>query len=284
MASGAAPGEVPPPLPLRSRRRGLSETRRSIPFSGGRTILALILREMTSSYGRSPGGYVWMILEPVLGIIFLSAFFAMVGFRTPALGSNFGIFFATGILPFTFYNTISSRVAQSINFSKALLAYPRVTYVDAICARVILAVLTQLLVGGIILAAITTIWDTRTALDIEPVILTYLMALVLGVGIGLLNCFLATRFQIWQQVWSILMRPLFFVSGVIILYENIPFPWNERFLWNPLFHITAEMRAGFYPGYDADFVDPGYVFLVGLIAGLTGLIFLHRYHRDILEI
>ena len=34
-------------------------------FASFRAIGALILREMATSYGRSPGGYIWAILEPV---------------------------------------------------------------------------------------------------------------------------------------------------------------------------------------------------------------------------
>lgn len=265
-------------------KAALRPTARRLAFPGPRTVAALVLREMSSSYGRSPGGYVWMVLEPVLGILFLSVFFNLIGFRTPRLGTNFPIFFATGILPFTMYMDISNKTAQAINYSKSLLAYPRVTYVDAILARAGLAILTQLLVGAVILTALRLMFETRTIVNIDRIIMSYAMAAALGLGVGLLNCFLMTRFQIWQRAWNILNRPLFFVSGIIIIYESIPAPWNVRFLWNPLMHVTAEMRAGFYVGYDAAYVDPGFVFLVALVLGLTGLIFLRRYHRDLLEL
>ena len=42
-----------------------------------RTVVALILREMATTYGRSAGGYVWAILEPVLGVALLSVVFGM---------------------------------------------------------------------------------------------------------------------------------------------------------------------------------------------------------------
>jgi capsular polysaccharide transport system permease protein len=262
----------------------LRPVRRALPFSGTRTITALILREMTSSYGRSPGGYVWMVAEPVLGILFMTAIFVFLGIRTPALGINFAMFFATGILPFTMYMDVSNKVSQSINYSRALLGYPRVTYVDAILARVILSVLTNLLVSVLLLAAIVTIWETRTVVVFERVVLSFAMAIALGVGVGLLNCFLISQFQVWQRIWGILTRPLFFLSGILILYESMPRPWNEYYLWNPLVHVTAEMRAAFYVGYDATYVDPPFVFGWALGLGLAGIVFLHRYHRDVLEL
>lgn len=275
-------GTQPKITPVEKAR--LRPVRKTIRFSGTRTVVALMLREMTSSYGRSPGGYVWMILEPLLGILFMTVLFVLLGLRTPQLGTNFAIFFATGLLPFTMYTEVSNKTSQAINYSKALLSFPRVTYIDAIVARITLVVLTQLLVGLLLISAIRTMFDTRTIVLIEPILLSYSMAVALGLGVGLLNCFLITQFPIWQQVWGIANRPLFFISGVIIILESLPRQYQESFLWNPLIHITAEMRKAFYVGYDAVYVSPVYVFGIALGLGLIGMIFLYRYQRDLLEL
>ena len=50
-----------------SDTRGLpSATRSSL-----RAVAALVLREMSTRYGRTPGGYLWAILEP-LGMIIMN--------------------------------------------------------------------------------------------------------------------------------------------------------------------------------------------------------------------
>ncbi|HHL20343.1 MAG TPA: sugar ABC transporter permease [Aliiroseovarius sp.] len=260
----------------------LRPTRRSLRFATLRTILAMILREMSTTYGRTPGGYAWVVLEPVLGIALLSALFSL-GFRSPPLGINFPVFYATGLLPFFMFNDISAKMAQSVNFSRALLSYPRVTYIDALIARLILSVLTQLLVSFIVLASIRLIWETRTFFQAGPVLLGYLMVIALGIGVGTMNCFLVTMFPIWQRIWSIITRPLLFISGVIILYESIPEAYSAFFWLNPLLHAISKVRSGFYPSYDAPWVSPAYVFAVSLILTVLGLVFLHRYHRDMLE-
>lgn len=247
-----------------------------------RTVFALIVREMAVSYGRSPGGYVWMVLEPVLGTALLTAVFALA-LRTPPLGTNFAIFYASGLLPFNMYLVVSNKVAQSVNYSKALLNYPRVTFVDAILARLILAVLTQLLVICIVIGGIMAIYETRTVLQLDRAMLAMFLAAIFGLGVGIVNCFLITMFPIFQQVWSIITRPLFFLSGVLLLYENLP-EVAQRFLWyNPLVHVTGEMRAALYPEYVGDFITPIYVVFVSMALILIGLIFLRRYHRDMLE-
>jgi capsular polysaccharide transport system permease protein len=43
------------------------------------------------------------------------------------------------------------------------------------------------------------------------------------------------------------------------------------------------MRHGFYPSYDAVYVSPFYVFSISFVSLAMGLLFLRRYHRDILN-
>jgi ABC-type polysaccharide/polyol phosphate export permease len=111
--------------------------KRTMLFATPRIISALILREIGTSYGRSPGGYLWALAEPVLGIALLTVIFS-IGFRTPPIGVNFPLFYATGLLPFLMFVDLSNKVAQAINYSKQLLAYPRVTFIDALLGRFIL--------------------------------------------------------------------------------------------------------------------------------------------------
>ncbi|WP_246003779.1 ABC transporter permease [Histidinibacterium lentulum] len=252
-------------------------------FASVRSIVALILREMSATYGRSPGGYIWAVLEPALGVALMAAIFS-VGFRSPPLGTNFPIFYATGLLPFFLYINVSTAVAQAINQSRQLLNYPRVTFIDAILARFILATLTQLLVGYLLLTGILMVFETQTILNLPMILLAYSMAAVLALGVGLMNSVLMTRWAIWHTVWSVFNRPLVIVSNIIFLVDEIPEPFRSWLMWNPIVHIAGLMRHAFYYSYEAAYVDVMYVFLVALILGTIGLLFLRRYYRDFLEL
>lgn len=247
-----------------------------------RTLMALMLREMITSYGRSPGGYLWAILEPAAGTALISTIFSL-GFKSPPLGTNFGIYYASGIVPFFVYNDVAGKIGTSILYSKSLLVYPSVTFVDAIIARFILNGTTQLMVAYIVLSFIIIALDAPVSMDFGRIALGFSMALGLGLGIGTLNCFLFSMFPLWQRIWSILTRPLFFVSGVIFLHDNIPQPYRDWLWWNPLTHVVGAVRSGFYARYDAPYVSPTYVFTVASVAFVIGLLFLRRYHRDILH-
>ncbi|KEJ94136.1 sugar ABC transporter permease [Pseudosulfitobacter pseudonitzschiae] len=246
-----------------------------------RTVVALMLREMSTTYGRSPGGYLWAILEPVGGIAMMTLVFSLA-FRSPALGVNFPIFYATGIVPFMLFNNMTTKLAQSLTFSKALLAYPNVTFADALIARFLVNLITQLMVGYVIFIGIMTLFETRTRPDLVTIVECYLMVSVLAVGVGTMNCYLFNAYPAWQRTWSILTRPLFIISCIFFLYETIPQPYRDYLWWNPMVHVVGLMRRGFYPSYDAPYVSFVYVFALGGGLFLAGLLMLRKHHKDIL--
>lgn len=267
----APPQHSSRPRPARRRR-----------LASLRAVTALMLREMGTTYGRSPGGYIWAVLEPAAGIALLSVIFS-VGFRAPALGISFPMFYATGMLPFLIFSIVVNKIAQSLNFSRPLLAYPTVTFMDALIARFVLNMLTQLMVAYVVLVSILLIFETRITPDYSVIVQAFALTALLAMGVGTLNAFLMTQFPVWQQAWNIIMRPMFLISCIFFLFETIPQPYREYLWWNPLVHLVGLMRRGFYGTYDAPYVSAGYVISIALITLVFGLIFLRRFHRDLLN-
>lgn len=280
--SAARPSAQPPDLsaaPAPALRPAAGRARR---FASLRTVAALVLREMSTRYGRTPGGYLWAVLEPLAAILFLSIGFSLV-IRTPSLGTSFLLFYATGYLPFDLYNTIANTTARAVNFSRPLLKFPAVTWLDAVLARFLLNSLTGTLVALLLLGGVLAATDSRAVLDLPPAVLAMALAMVLGLGVGTLNCTLMGLYPLWELAWSVLTRPLFLASGVLFLYDDMP-PLAQEILWyNPLMHITGLMRKGFYPSYAASYVSVTYVLAVSLILLALGLVLMGRYHRDILN-
>ena len=247
-----------------------------------RTVVALILREMATTYGRSAGGYVWAILEPVLGVALLAAVFSMA-LQHPGLGTNFPLFYATGFLPFTMFNDIANKVASSIRFSRPFLAYPSVTFIDAMIARMLLNTLTHVAIIGVVLTGIFVFYSLPVTIDLSSVFEALVMTAMLAIGVGTLNCYLTTAFPIWERIWNILTRPLFLMSGIFFLYGMMPHKAQDILWYNPLIHCIGMMRRGLYPTYAGEYISPGYVIGISLILFLTGLILLERSHRNLLE-
>lgn len=250
-----------------------------------RTVVALILREIATTYGRSPGGYVWALVDPILGIALLTLVFQhAMGNTNPLLGTSFPLFYASGYLPFQMYNDINNKMAQSLRFSRPLLAYPAVTFVDALLARLILNTMLHVVVFTVVVGGIALIQRIPLVIDMSVVLHALALTALLGAGIGTLNCFLTMRFPVWERAWSILTRPLFLMSGIFYTYELMPGMVRDVLWWNPVLHLVGLMRRGIYGVYPADYVSESYVVSISLITLVAGLLLLWRRYRDLLEL
>jgi len=247
-----------------------------------RTVIALFIREMSTTYGRSVGGYIWAIAEPIAGIAILSMIFS-IALRSPSIGNNFTLFYATGFLPFFAYMDISQKVATSLSFSRNLLFYPRVTFIDAVLARILLNSMTQTMIFLLMMSGIILIYDIDVILDPPSLVLGLSAVFSLAAGIGTLNCFLTSYYPVWARIWAILTRPLFFISCIFFIFEDVPKPFQDWLWWNPLVHIVGTIRKGTYATYDATYVSLPYVFAVSGITLMLGLVLLKRYHKDIIN-
>jgi capsular polysaccharide transport system permease protein len=248
----------------------------------GRVLFALIMREMVTRFGRSPGGYVWAVLEPAGGIALMSIVWSSFA-RMPDLGESFPLFFATGYIAFHTYNDISNKLSRAVQVNLPLLKFPRVTILDVILARFILLFLTVCFVGVVILGILVWVEGDRVRLTLSPIYAAIALAGLLGFSIGFFNCIAFAFSPTWERIYSILTRPLFIISGVFYTVEAMPKIIQDILWWNPLIHLTGLMRRGFYPGYEAAYVSIGYVALFILIPLMAAATLLPLMRRHLLE-
>ena len=247
-----------------------------------RVLFALVMREMATRFGRSAGGYVWALLEPAVAVALLTAVFSQIA-RSPPLGESFTLFFTTGYMAFHLYRDVSGEVSAAINANKALLVFPRVTMLDVILARTILQALTGVFVFLVVIVCVYMVTRVDPVIRVERVLLALALAVALGAGVGALNCLLFAYSQTWQRVFNLINRPLFLISGVFFLYEDMPGYIQAVLWWNPLMHVVSIMRSGFYPAYDAAFAAPAFPLGVSAAALMTGALLIRRVRSRILD-
>jgi capsular polysaccharide transport system permease protein len=262
---------IPPPVrPGRPRLQRL------------RVIAALVLRGMGTRNSRATGGYLWAIAQPLGSTLLIALAFGLM-LKSPPLGSSFILFYATGTIPFRLYGAMANKVSGAIGASRGLLAYPVVSPLDAVFAQFALGFMTDALVAIGILGGIALFTDVDIALDLAPAAGAFVLAALLGLGIGTLNCVLFGFFPTWKNVWSVLSRPLFLASGILYLYDGLPTALKAILWWNPLLQVVGLMRSGFYGSYDADYVSVPYVLGIAGSAFLVGGWLLRRHASFLIE-
>lgn len=262
---------LPPPQEPRSRR-----------FRTFRVVTALILRETGSRDSRASLGFLWTVIDPVASVIILSLVFSMIS-RTPRLGTNFELYYITGVVPFHLYSGVAGKIANSMRFSRNLLGFPSVTVIDALLARFLLNVFTNVTVFVILVVGAVYYYDLQVYPDMGALILSLTMAAALGLGIGTLNSVLFLASPTYESLWGITNRPMTILSGALFLVSDLPDNLFRYIWWNPMAHMVAEMRHAFYPTAVSGWISPAYVFMVAGLTFTLGLIGLHRYVFDALD-
>lgn len=236
-----------------------------------RVVGALLVREMATRFGSKPGGYVWALLDPAAHILLMTIIFRAIA-RAPALGTSFALFFATGYIAFQFYQAMSSYLNSAIRANKALLNYPNVAPIDTVVARFILQVCTTSLVAFIVLGTIVVTMRVQASIHWPAILEAVAMACVFGLGVAMVNCVLFVKYPLYEQVFNIVNRPLFLISGVFFLPDSIPAPYRDLIFINPLVHIIMGFRRGFYPEYRAIGLDMNYLYGIVFLTLFAGIL------------
>jgi len=241
-----------------------------------RVITALLFREILAQYGATKVGYLWAIVLPMSQTLVLAAVFWSVG-RLGVFGSDFGsitIFIATGFLPLNIFTGLSKQIMQSNVANKALFGYPLVLPFDAMLARLILSSVTVLLsfIVTLLLLYQLNYWDPEIDSFLR-IMGAIFICIILGFGMGLINSFLVMFFPSYPNVYSILTRPLMFISGVFFLAsEQLPPSILQVLYYNPLLHCTEWMRSAFYSNWESKFIDYNYLIPFTTIILFLGLL------------
>lgn len=247
-----------------------------------RILAALVIRETSARFGRSWGGYIWAVAEPAGGIILLALAFSYIA-RVPPLGTSFMYFYASGIVPFMMYNSISNSTMHAMRANRGLLTYPVVAPLDTLIARASLDAMTYFVIAIILLPAIAVYDRVSTNIDAAALAITFTMIFALGLGVGTLNCVLIGFFPTWQNIWGVLNRPIFIISGVLFNFDSIPTNLRDLLWYNPIAQIIAEARQGLYGVETEGFVSLPYVFGISMLLFLVGAFLMRQNEAFLLQ-
>jgi capsular polysaccharide transport system permease protein len=224
----------------------------------GRVLFALVMREMTTRFGRSSGGYVWAVLEPAVSVAMMVALFSQLA-HAPPLGRDFGLFYATGYMAFALWRDVSGVVGGAITANRALLTFPRVSILDTILARFLLQALTSAVVCVLVIGVTVALSRDQARLDLGAALAAFGVGCALGLSVGGLNALLFACSPTWERTYGLVTRPLFLISGVFFLHDAMPPVIQDVLWWNPLSHLVGLMRVAFYPAYEPSWISPAYL-------------------------
>lgn len=234
-------------------------------------LLALSAREQKTRFAGGALGYLWAYVTPVFWIVFVVIVFNLIG-RMPPINVGPEIFVASGILPYAMFRQIITSEVRVVVSGRHLRYLRPVNDAELMQAAAILELLNTALTAFIIFGGIILIFEIKPPAHLSTVYLAMLLAWFLGVGFGSLLSVLSKLSDSVARATPIILRPMFWISGIFYTATELSTTVRDLLWWNPLFHTIELLREGFFLGYESPVAGVWYpaTFALGcmLIAGV----------------
>ncbi|HYP73260.1 MAG TPA: ABC transporter permease [Microbacterium sp.] len=223
----------------------------------------LSARDLKVRYSTSALGYLWSVLDPLVMSIIYWFVFTQVFDRGSIGGTPYIVFLIAGLLPWVWFNSAVGDLTKAFNKDSRLVrstAIPRTIWVN----RIVLSKGIEFVfsIPVLVLFAVLTVPHVELNWLIVLFPLGILLQVVLLVGLGLLVAPLCTLWGDLERTTRLILRALFYASPIIYGIPDLPAPFHQLALFNPLSGIFSLYRVGLFP----DQWDP---LAVGIAAAMS---------------
>jgi capsular polysaccharide transport system permease protein len=240
---------------------------------------ALFLREAVKRISAQRAAWLWVLLEPVSHMGFILILYSTVRVRTVG-GIDTIIWIIAGMLPFFTFRRTTVQCLNAVSANRALFAYRQVKPIDTVLVRACVEGFLMLLVSMILLAAIALLHKNILPENPLQVLQGAFGLWLLGLGCGLVISVAVELVPEIERVVTVVMYPLYLLSGVMFPIASVPLPFRDWLLLNPVVHGVESVRTGFAPYYHSVAgLQIGYLHGVALVAIFLGLM-LHLRFKD----
>jgi capsular polysaccharide transport system permease protein len=241
-------------------------------------IYALLLRELASRFGKSRGGFFWVMVEPIAHLLVPILIFTFIRQRLVP-GVEYPVFLVYGFLPFLLFKAMCLQIVNGTNAGQGLLSYRQVLLMDVFAAKALAHCVIQAIVFIIVITALAMLgFDVLPRRPVELAGILLLTA-VLAFGLGLLLAAIASLVPDARAVIHVMFMPLYFVSGILFPVTRFPDEWVRWMAINPVLHLVEWSRVMAVEGYQPmKYLSIMYPVALALTATVIGLmLYRQRY-------
>lgn len=215
-----------------------------------RRLRAIILREVGSRYAGDKLGYLWAYIFPLSWLLVIYVAFVLLNRQSP-IDTDIVSFLLSGVMPYLAARFVINAIIRARAAYRHLIILPQVSLVQIVSAIFLLELGNGLLMFAGLLAANYVIFGYLELHDPVIVLFAFFLALASGGSFAFLLTALSRISPIIPKSAPIILRPLFYVSGVFYIANEIPPGLLRLMAWNPLFHAIELLREGMFSGYSS---------------------------------
>ena len=231
---------------------------------------AVVCREIKSRYAGDAVGYFWVYATPLAWIAVIYSAFVLLGRRVPTDTDTIS-FILSGIIPYmAFRFGISGVIRARSSYRQVVetmgvdrnLVYLGVSVVEGY---------NILLLYAVLLAANMLAFGKLELDNLLAALSGMLLACVLGASFGYAVVAFSSKSEVLVRSVPVVLRPMFYISGVFYTANELPSFLAAALAWNPLFHVIEYMRTGLFLSYESEFAIVAYPLLLSMLFISVGM-------------
>jgi len=244
-------------------------------------IQALFLREVKTRFGVHRLGYLWAVLEPAAIII---VFWVMFGLhmRKHLPGIDYPMYLMTGMVSWHLFNNLVMRSMAAFEANQGLFVYRQVKPIDTLIARGIVECVVYFVVFLFFVIIGGAMGYDISVYSIPLLVVAYVGVALFGFLLGLAGAMGSYFSENVPKVVGLVLRPLFFSSGIFFTLSSVPEKFRWLLLLNPMLQWNELVRAAYFETYSAGAVSSLYLCGWVLIPAFGSLWFYARLQQRII--
>jgi capsular polysaccharide transport system permease protein len=248
-----------------------------------RVMHALMMREVITRFGRDNLGVLWLIGEPMIFTLGVTALWTLAGMNH---GSSLPIaaFAITGYSSVLMWRNSVGRSVGALQVNFNLLYHRNVQVLDVFLTRILLEMAGATMSFIVLSAVFIAIGMIEPPIDLLQVIFGWLMLAWFGISLSLLVGAGTTYSELVEKFWHPTSYLLFPLSGAAFMVDWLPKAAQDVVLLLPMVHGVEIIREGYFGNVVRTHYDLGYMAMCCLILTFLGLFLVRDAGRRVQQV
>ena len=245
-----------------------------------RVIKALMLRELTTRFGRENIGFLWIMVEPLLFAVLVGLVWR--GMKGPLeFGFDIIVFVVSGYIPLVLFRSSFSRSMMAFTANGGLLYHRQIKILDLLLVRFILELVGHMMAYVFVALVLGALGIFPWPHDFGFLLLGWLYYALFTFSVCTVLAPLSEMNEVMEKlapVTTYLMVPF---SGAFFLVSALDEKVREIVLYSPPVHGMEMMRYGIFgPSVDPQF-NYTYTIAFSLPCMALGLAMCRKVRKDL---
>jgi capsular polysaccharide transport system permease protein len=218
-----------------------------------RVIGALMVRELTTRFGRENIGFLWVMAEPLLFAVLVGLLWRVMKGPTD-YGVDIIAFVTTGYIPLVFFRSAMGRGVKSFTVNASLMYHRQIKVLDLLLVRFLIELIGHMMAYLLVGTILSVFGFFPVPYDIGFLVLGWLYYALFTFSVMLVVAALSEMSEVIEKIVPVTTYLMIPFSGAFYIVSSLSPGAATVALYSPAVHGMEMMRYGvFGPSIDPKF-------------------------------